>query len=140
MALAIALETNVNRLLLSAAAEPDDSIEITPDLASTSQAAWGWACGEYSELAGPWPWAKFAEHGGKPNELRRFQEETRPHDPPLYLTPEDYERLQPLRHEFEGIFFGMKEKGYTPDDYRAVQRMLNTREVTFTGKSEPSRG
>jgi transcriptional regulator with XRE-family HTH domain len=134
-ALAIALETNVNRLLLSAHAEADDSIEITPELASTSRAAWGWACGEYVEFAGPWPWAKFAEHGSKPN-LRRFQEETRPHDPPLYLTPEDYERLQPLRRQLDQIFFDMKEDGFSPEDFSAVLRMFSGREVTFTGKAD----
>lgn len=125
VALAVALETNVNRLLLGADAKDDDVIELAPNLSSTSMAAWRWACGEYSIGAGKWPWAKFAEHGGNPSELRRFQEEARPHDPPLYLAPEEWERLQPLRRAFDEIFFAMKERGFAPDDFKAVLRMFS---------------
>jgi hypothetical protein len=133
-ALAVALETNVNRLLLGPDAD-DQPIGLTPELAPQQRAAWAWTCGDYVAGA-PWPWATFAPHGGRPAELRRFQEETRPHDPPLYLTPEDAERLWPWRDQLNRVYRSMIEEGLTAADFRAVLRMMLGREVTFTGEAD----
>ncbi len=109
VALAIALEVNPNRLLLVDHAEVDDELELTGELMVTSKSAWAWASGDLTDDAGPWPWAKFAEHGGRPMEAHRFQKATRPHDPPIYLTPEEWAVVEPLRQRVSRLWFDLSE-------------------------------
>ncbi len=109
VALAVALEVNPNRLLLVDHADVDDELELTGGLSVTSKSAWAWASGDLTDDAGPWPWAKFAEHGGRPGEALAFQQATRPHDPPIYLTPEEWAVVEPMRRRFSRLWFELSE-------------------------------
>ena len=124
-ALAIALEVNPNRLLLVDHAEVDDELELTEELSATSKSAWAWASGDLTDDAGPWPWAKFAEHGGKPMEALAFQQATRPHDPPIYLTPEEWAVVEPIRQRFSHLWFELSEE--ERPHFRTVMKSLASR-------------
>lgn len=127
MALAIALETNPNRLLLSPEGGAVE-IELTEESAWSALSAWAWACGEL--VHAPYVWARFADieiiRDGVKRTLSapamRFQVEARPHDPPLRETREEWERLRPLGGKLDMIAFGLEEDGYTYDDLRKVMR------------------
>lgn len=125
VALAIALEVNPNRLLLVDHAEVDDELELTGELSVTSKSAWAWASGDLTDDAGPWPWAKFAEHGGKPMEALAFQQATRPHDPPIYLTPEEWAVVEPIRQRFSHLWFELSEE--ERPHFRTVMKSLASR-------------
>lgn len=111
LALAVALEVNPNRLLLGPEAAEDDEMAITPDFAVPSQTAWDWANGEVAADA-PWPWAKFS--GPNPS-AARFMRETRPHEPQLSLTPQEYERLRPWVSKVSRILADMHAAGVRPE-------------------------
>lgn len=112
VALAIALETNTNALLLDPEAD-SEPIRLTEQYEAQRIAAWLWACGELSDGAGPWPWARFypeAPAGMAPNGLR-FESEARPHDPPRRLSVEEWDELQPWRVERDKLLFAMLDAG-----------------------------
>lgn len=128
VALAIALETNPNRLLLSPDGDSTE-LDLTPTSAWSALSAWAWACGELPNA--PWVWAKFVdveiERDGVKRTLaapgQRFQQETRPHNPPIYLSAEETARLDPLRQAFDNLFFGMREHDFTAEDFQTVVGM-----------------
>lgn len=78
MALAIALDTTPNRLLLTPTASLDERIELVPDGGSSTMVAWQWASGD-----GALPLDAWGEPGVKDFDRRdRFRRENRPQDPP----------------------------------------------------------
>ncbi len=131
IALAVALETNPNRLLLGPEAEKEDEIELTPEFSVTSVSAWYWASGEASVGAGAWPWARFAQGGGRPKELYRFLEEVNPHSPPLQMTAEGWERIEPWQRRMTELWFEMHGEGLSLDEIHAVFRRAANKEFSF---------
>lgn len=109
MALAIALETNVNVLLLDPESDHEPT-RLTEGHEAEREAAWHWACGELSLGAGPWPFARFAEHPKSPQDFR-FQTEARPHDPPRMMSADQWGELRKWQAELDRIFFAMRREG-----------------------------
>ncbi|MGI9085611.1 MAG: helix-turn-helix domain-containing protein [Aeromicrobium sp.] len=111
MALAIALETNTNALLLDHEAD-NQPTRLTENHEAQRVAAWRWACGELSGLdeptAGPWPFARFTAPKAP---AFRFQSETRPHDPPRWLSAEEWGELRQWQRELDSILFAMRDAG-----------------------------
>lgn len=122
VALAIALETNVNRLLLPADASHDE-VDITPELKSSTRAAWAWSCGEFVAGAGQWPWARFVDEGRLKAALKRFLDEAHPHDPPPYLSADEWSRLQPWVEKMTGVYAEMRQAGLSETERLAVARI-----------------
>lgn len=123
LALAIALETSPNRLLLGEDVEKDDSVNIVGSLTSSTDAAWSWACGQLSEFSGSYPWAWFLDsHHATPGDMRRFQIEARPHDPPILMSPEEWQRTEAFRHRLAALWFEMEEAGLGREHFRALLR------------------
>ena len=124
MALAIALETNTNGLLLDPESD-SEPVQLTEAHTAQREAAWHWACGELSSLAGPWPWARFHPEPppGKSPSGFRFQNETRPHDPPRRLSVDEWDQLQEWRHHLSSIYFAMSRVGLPDWMY---DELLNT--------------
>lgn len=135
VALAIALEVNPNRLLLVDHADTDDELELTDAFSVTSKSAWAWASGDLTNDAGMWPWAKFAKYGGGSGEALRFQQATRPHDPPIHLTPEEWAQVEPWRRHISRLWFEMKEAG-AQQHFDTVMKSLHGMNIPWVKSDE----
>lgn len=129
VALSIALETNPNRLLLVGESAKDDDLRLTDEFGVTSEAAWNWATGTIGkEPAGPFPWARFLESRGQVgrannDHMRRFEIESRPHDPPILMEPGEWQKTEPYRKQISELWRSMViEGGLTPEHFRGLLR------------------
>lgn len=102
VALAVALDVSPSRLLLSATADPDAQIDLTPRTTVSERDAWGWAAG-----SDPLP-----QESGRVLDLDRvgrFAAENQPHDP-----PDETSILQMREWGKDGTLDGLR------DGYRAA--------------------
>lgn len=125
VAISIALETNPNRLLLGGEVSRDDEFGLTEEFDVTSEAAWRWACGQLSDAAGPFPWARFLGDGqahASVDEMRRFEAESRPHDPPILMAPEEWRKTDPYRRALFELWWSMHQEGLGGEHFDALLR------------------
>ena len=112
VALAVALETNPNALLLGR--ELADRLWLAPSYAVPARAVWLWARGEIDvdELS-DMPLARFAGPEGPP--VKRFIRETNPAESPIRLTLAEWQELQPWIRDLSDISMRMQEAGLDRD-------------------------
>jgi len=114
MALALALNTTPNRLLLDAEADSElTQLTDNPTLLYSRTQAWTWACGEAH-------WGAAESHpttlfGGIP--LYEFQSMAHPHDVPARLTAEEWRGLEPWQQKLDELRSEMEAAGL---DFRAL--------------------
>jgi transcriptional regulator with XRE-family HTH domain len=110
MALAMALEVTPNRLLLDSEAD-DEPIALTETYQTNRRQAWAWSCGEWADGTS-WPFLRFTVNPrkGAPAASFRFRTATRPHDPPVTLTPEEWRQVGTWQRRLDKIAADMRDK------------------------------
>ena len=122
VALALALETTPNRLLLTASAGVD-KVALTKDVEVTEDDAWRWAAGEANLRAYPW---------GRPTlviDHVHFWAEGRPHHPPAEMAVETRERHAGLLEDLDAAWRAARDVGIGRSE---LTRWLETREKVAT--------
>ena len=123
VALALALETTPNRLLLPAGAGAD-KVALTELVDVPEDDAWRWASGDTNLHEYPW---------GRPglvSDHDHFWAENRPHDPPTEMAVETRERHAALLEALDAAWRAARDEGISRAE---LTRWLETRErVTAT--------